>query len=508
MVIWLHIAGPLEENMRSKTLVLAVLITSLVVAFVLAACATDTLQKSYFRRADGYTTASEAPGLMDGLNRGDLTPDQAVEAVKRWAAAKYLTSQKSEVGYEERPRLNIPYGHVGLLQVGPYQLVLPPRTYANLPQGDDELQDVEALCVPPGMIAWRFNYGAQMETREARAECYALPKAGWELVPSLRVEQGQTAYRMNEDGSFEFRGPTPGAYPSEIASRWVVTQAVQIAPSTFGIYIKPDGTPVALSTGIHYDVVPSFVNVYNADEMRYRTLAVDVYNANSTPDSPACSSELCGTIIDKIVVSGTQRLASFNVDVGFKALDPANNPDVLAKYANLGPMRSAIVDNIEGPVRESVRSVGVDMTQEQIASEAGKAEFERRVITRVQGILDRKNIPLQLTYVNLRSRNFDDADLRAAAAQAEVQLQRENDRIAAANARTKAVEAETAALEALKRQITLRVESISNVVEVKDGISCTELTLLDSLGLIDVDWSTTPKDMCVSGNTAITVTTP
>lgn len=495
--------------MRTKTTVLAVLVVSLIVGSMLAACTpTDTLQTTYFRRADDYTTASEVSGLMDKLNSGDLAPDQAVMLMDSWAAAKYLTSQESAVGYEEKPRLTIPYGHVGLLQVGPYQLVLPPRTYANLPQGDDELQDVEALCVTPGMIAWRFNYNAQMETREARAECYMLPKAGWEIVPSLRVEQGQTAYRMKEDGSFEFKGPTPGAYPAEIASGWVVTRAVQIAPSTFGVYIKPDGTPVALSTGIHYDAVPSFVNVYNADEMRYRTLAVDVYEGNKAPDSPACSSELCGAIIDKIVVAGTQRLASFNVDAGFKALDPVNNPDVLAKYVNLGPMRSAVVDNIEGPMREAVRTVGVDMTQEQLASEAGKAEFERRVTTRVQGSLDKKNVPLKLTYVNLRSRNFDDADLRAAASQAEVQLQRENDRIAAANARAKAVAAETVALEALSAQVTLKMESISKVVNATDGISCTELALLDSLGVIEVDWATTPKDMCVAGNTSINVTTP
>ena len=200
--------------------------------------------------------------------------------MNRWAAAKYTVSQKPDIGYEEKARLTIPYGHVGVLQVGPSQVVLPPRTYTNLPQGDDEVQDLEALCVTPGMIAWRFNYSSQMEVREARAECYLLPKAGWEIVPSLRVEQGQIAYRMTEDGSFEFRSPTPGAYPGEIASRWVVTRAVQIAPSTFGIYIKPDGTPVALSPGIHYDEVPSFVNVYSADEMRYRTLAVDVYNTN------------------------------------------------------------------------------------------------------------------------------------------------------------------------------------------------------------------------------------
>ena len=50
--------------------------------------------------------------------------------------------------------------------------------------------------------------------------------------------------------------------------------------------------------------------------------------------------------------------------------------------------------------------------------------------------------------------------------------------------------------------------SISKVVNVTDGISCTELALLDSLGLVDIDWATTPKDMCVSGNTSISVTTP
>ena len=129
-------------------------------------------------------------------------------------------------------------------------------------------------------------------------------------------------------------------------------------------------------------------------------------------------------------------------------------------------------------------------------------------MTRVQGSLDKKNVPLKLTYVNLRSRNFDDADLRAAASQAEVQLQRENDRIAAANARAKAVEAETVALEALSAQVTLKMESISKVVNVTDGISCTELALLDSLGVIEVDWATTPKDMCISGTTSINVTAP
>ena len=103
-------------------------------------------------------------------------------------------------------------------------------------------------------------------------------------------------------------------------------------------------------------------------------------------------------------------------------------------------------------------------------------------MARVQGALDQKNVPFKLTYVNLRSRNFDDADLRAAAAEAEVQLQRENDRIAAANARAKAVEAETVALEALRSQVTLKMESISKVVNVTDGISCTELALLDSPG--------------------------
>ena len=287
-----------------------------------------------------------------------------------------------------------------------------------------------------------------------------------------------------------------------------MTAAKQIAPGSFGIYIKPDGTPVALNTGVHYDVVPSFVNVYKVDEMRYRTLKTDVhYDPSNSPGSAECFSELCGTPIDKIAVAGTQRLASFNVDVGFKVMNPINNPDVLAKYVKMGSLSSAMVNYIEGPTREAVRSVGADMTQPQLESEAGKAEYEKRVLNKVQGRLDRDNIPLQISYVNVRGRDFNDADLRTAAAAAELQLQKENDRIAAANAHTKAIEAETAGFEALQRQITLKMDAISKVINTSDGISCTELALLGNLGLMNVDWSTMPKEMCVSGNTAINVTT-
>lgn len=491
--------------MKHKVLILTAFV---VVLAMLSACAADTLLTTYFRRVPNYTTISEVVGLLDAASGGDLSPDQTVELVGRWADAKYQTSDRSATGFEAKDRLNVAYGNVGVLQVGPYQLILPPRTYANLPVGDDELQVVKALCVQPGMIAWRFNYSSQLEVREPRAECYLLPEAGWQVVESLRVDQGYMAYRMKEDGSYEFRGPTPGVYPSEIKSLWVIVPAVQITPDSFGVYVRPDGALEALNTGIHYDVVPGFVNVYKSDEMRFRTLSLEVYGTNSTPESPACSSELCDTIIDKIIVAGTQRLASFNVDVGFKAENPYNNAEVLVKYTNLGPMQSAIVDYIEGPTREAVRSVGSDMTQQQLESEAGKAEFEKRVLYKVQSTLDQKGIPLKLTYVNLRSRNFNDADLRAAAAEAEVQLQRENDRIAAANARAKAIDAETVALAGLQQQVELKMESASKVVNSADGISCTELALLSHLGLINVDWSTMPKEMCITGNTAITVTAP
>lgn len=490
------------------------LLTVLVVILgALSACApTDTLQKTYFRRQDNYTTVAEVAGLMDSLStdKADLSKDQAIELALRWASAKYLTSTATQSGYDEKPRLVIGYGSVGVLQVGAYQLILPPRMYANLPQGDDELQVKEALCVAPNMIAWRYDYNSKLELKLANPECYLLPKEGWNIVESLRVDQGQTAYRMQENGAFEFRGPTPGTYPSEIKATWVVTQAVQIAPNEFGVYTNPDGTLQALATGIHYQAVPQFVQKYRTDEMRYRTLAVEVYNEDRSPKSAACSSELCGTIIDKIVVSGTQRLAAFNVDVGFKAEPPFGKEEVLVKYRNLGSMSAAIVDYIEGPTRESVRSVGANMTQPMLESETGKIEFENRVMKRVQGILDQKGVPLKLTYVNVRSRNFNDADLRSAASQAEVELQRENARVAAAEARAKAIQAETQAQEALQHQIALKLESVAKVVSVTDGISCTELTLVASLGLIDpLDWAKLPKEMCINGgNMSVDVTVP
>ncbi len=492
--------------MRAKVLGLTFL--ALVAVVLLAACgSTDTIGTTYFRRMNSYTVASEVPNLMGSVS-DDMSVDQIVAVINRWAEAKYDTKTVQETGYEQKARLTIAYGHVGVLQVGPYRLILPPRAYANLPQGDDEVRDVAALCVGPGYIAWRYDFQSRLETRVAQSECYLMPVEGWQIVPSLRVEPGKVAYQMQEDGAYKFLSPNPGVYPAEIAAQWVVTDATSIAPNTFGIYIQPNnGVAVALMSRIHYDVIPSMVRIYKSTEMRYRTLDVKVYNENKAPGSPACSSELCGTIIDTIVISGTQRLASFNVDVGFRALNP-DTPDVLNKYVNLGLMDTAVVNFIEGPVREAVRSVGVDMNQQLLESEAGKIEFERRVLAKVQeGTLDKKNIPFRMTYVNLRNRNFDDADLRTAAKTSEVQLQAERDRIAAADARLKAIQSETAALQALQAQITIKMASISQVVNIQDGISCTELVLLDNLGLVDVDWATLPKEMCLVGGTSVSITT-
>lgn len=497
----------MTQKIRKQYLLLTVGIIALLAVTILAGCAPDTIQKTYFRRNDTYTTAAEVPGLWDDLDPTDLTSDEVVRIVDRWAGAKYHTSTTAEAGYEQKNRLNIPYRYVGVLQVGPYQLVLPPRTYTNLPEGDDEVVVQEALCVDPGMIAWRFDYSSKVEKKVARAECYVLPKAGWVIEPSLKVSAGQVAHRMMQDGKFEFRQPIEGAYPDEIGSLWTVEAAVNIMQNEFGIYFDPNtGGLRALGTGVHYDVVPRFVNVYKTDEMRYRTLDVHVYENNKNPGDPACASELCATVITRIEISGTDRLAAFNMDVYFKMRNPLEEPSVLPMYADLGSMDSAIVDNVEGPTRNNARNVGTDMTQKELESIPGTTEYEERVRAANQADIDEKGAPFVINKVNVRGKDFDDAELRAAAEEAEVAIQKERDRIAAAEARERAIEAETSALEALREQVRLKMEVIQEVINTADGISCTELVYLEGLDLIEIDWDSLPPDICSSGNTTITVT--
>ncbi|OGC50889.1 hypothetical protein A2716_02545 [candidate division WWE3 bacterium RIFCSPHIGHO2_01_FULL_40_23] len=533
--------------MKSKKLVL--LLLAVVAGILLSACfGQATITSKYFKRDENYTTALENPELVEMLREGDLSADEAVQFADKWASSKYKISSTAQSGYEIKERLSIPYRSVGVLHVGPYVVVLPPRTYINIPTGDDELQPVPALCIDPGKIAWHFNLEGQREVLAAQAECYLKPMEGWTIEDALAVNTGQVAwrlkedgstetktevgvypteflkdwkvenylvvepgsvaYRLTEDGNFEFRTPNPGVYPTEIESRWNKVTAVQIGPNEFGIYVKTDRSLVYLAPGVHYEVVADFVNVYPVDELRYCTLATDVYLADTSPESQACSSTLCGTIIDKIVISGTQRLAAFNVDTGFIFENPGSNPLALDKYLNLGKVMSAIRDYVEGPNREAVRSVGTDMTQQVLETEAGKTEFEQRVIAKVQGEIDRKDVPIKITYVNLRSRNFNDEDLRQAAAKAEVELQEENARIRVAQAQVAALEAETLALKALQEQIRAKMASVTQVVDVANGVSCTELALLNAVGVIEVEWDKVPKEMCQSGNTNITVTAP
>lgn len=479
-------------------------------ALLLSACngATDTIQSTYFRRVASYTTATEAPGLMDGFS-SDMSPDQVVEFVTKWSKAKYLTSSTKVDGYEAKNRLNILHGSVGLLQVGAHQVILPPRMYPTLPDGEDEVKVEDALCVPAGQVAWRFNYSSQMEIKPAREECYPTPKAGWDVISALRVEQGWLAYRMTEDGSYEFRGPNPGAYPNEIASRWIYTQALQLLPGTFGVYVKPNGEMMELNVGIHYDVVPSFVDVYKASEMRYRTLDVAVYKSDPRPESPACASELCETIVDRIPISGTSRLAEFNVEITFSVINPTTDRAALERYRNMGSMSAAIIDYIEGPTRNAVRAVGKEMEQKYLETEAGKLEFGQRVMDRVQAKIDAKGAPFKVTGFGIRGQNFNDTDLRAAMAEAEVELQRQNARAEIAAAEAKAVEAELRAQDMLQQLVAKKLEAIMKLgsINLTDGIDCTELLFLDRLGIITIEWDKVPAQVCPNGTTTISVNT-
>lgn len=156
----------------NRFLVLIVLIGG---TLLVACSAQPTVTATFFKRAETYTTAADYPDLMAQLNTADLTPDQAVNFVTDWATKKYVIGTQAASGYEQKNRLNIPYQSVGVLHVSGHMLVLPPRTYTNVPEGDDELLVKPALCVAPGKIAWRYNVQGARELKVAQEECYIEP---------------------------------------------------------------------------------------------------------------------------------------------------------------------------------------------------------------------------------------------------------------------------------------------------------------------------------------------
>ena len=90
--------------MRSKTLVLAVLVMLLVGSFVLAACATDTLQKAYFRRADGYLIGNHfvrqgSDCDRDGCSASWRQASEAAKDIGTDVGARALATVHSNAGH-------------------------------------------------------------------------------------------------------------------------------------------------------------------------------------------------------------------------------------------------------------------------------------------------------------------------------------------------------------------------------------------------------------------------
>jgi hypothetical protein len=452
------------KTSRFGQLILAIV---LLLSLLLTACGpASTVDDFYVRRNPQYTTALDSAELRKMLDVESMTPDLVVSFVNAWAAYKYESAETSTVGYESKKRLAIPYGKVGRLQLGSHRLILPPRTYLYLPEGDDEVKILDALCVAPGALAWKIDAQGVRTTVTARDECYNEPVEGW---------------------TFE--------------------NTTTIGPGSFGVYSNEDGTWRALATGTYVDIPSPRVEVYPSPIQRYKTLAVDVFNSQPNPSDPACSSMFCGTIVDGVRIAGTQRLISINIEIGFQFMDPNQNDATLAMYKNLGSARLVAGDFVENPGREATRSVCTEYTQEQLSSPEGKALCESKIADYVTGKITDAHKPLTGITAHIRSIDFNDVDLRTAATAAEVELQKQADRERIAAAQEEAINSETASLAALNTQIVTKMTSISKVINVTDGISCQELALLQSLGLVTLEWDKYPSNFC-GDFTSVTVTAP
>jgi len=188
-------------------------------------------------------------------------------------------------------------------------------------------------------------------------------------------------------------------------------------------------------------------------------------------------------------------------------LDPKGSPAKLEMFRNFGDLIKAVIDNVEGPTRDNLRSVCSGMNQEQLESPEGKAECESRTQKKIQEGIDGKGIPLIITYVNIRSRNFNDDALRTAAAESELALQKQQDAIKIAEAEKAASEARLQMVMAQAAEFEQTLNMIKALVNLEDGVSCEELILLASAGLITIDWTAVPASVCTQGNINVDVST-
>ena len=493
---------------------------SVILLFVLSACApANTVTATFFQRKETYTTVTNVPELLALLDKGDLTGDQAVAFATKWSSIKYNRTDKETPGYQKLDRLTISYGKLGILHVGGKSIVLPgARTYLDLPVNDDEVTIVDALCVDPGKLATRFSIEGVREYKAAQKECYSEPLADWVIAPYLTVQPGQVAYRLKNDGSYEFKGPNPGAYPEELLSLWNLVSAVQVGTGQFGIYVKSDKAGLYIGSGINYDVVPSLVRIFPTGSLRYRTLTINndpngqgLHKEDLASDSAACASFLCETVIDKMVISGTQRQAMANVEALFIFPDPGGNGNttLLDKYAKMGSIADTVQTYVGGKIREAFRNLPRDLSQTDLETEEGKAVLSDRATAYAQAAIDKDGIPIVILSIGIRSIDFNDKDIRDDATAAERALLQQQARIKTAEAEAEAIEAETAAVNALRIKIAAKMGTVSQVINTQDGISCPELALLSAMGVIDpIDWNKLPSTMCQNTNTTISVTAP
>lgn len=507
--------------MKTKSWLLFLII---VLVTVLSACSAPVENTIAVERRPEYGSITEVTGMAN-VDVADMSLEELVRFMDLWMNQKYVVYEKGANAPSSATKITIliiPYGKVGVVQFGGLKLILPPRAYDGVPSEDDEIRVVNALCVGPGYIAWKLNFEGQRELRTARQECYLEPAEGWvpdtvleikpgqiawrlngsgEIVklteakvygneltsdwrvePYLSVSNGNMAFRLLADGSYAFKGP--GQYSAEIASEWTVINAVFVDQMSFGKYLEADGSITHIDPGWYFNLLPSNLEIYSANQLRYRTLSIGhlldqiAIQDYLSPDSNACQSILCDTTIDRVVIKGSSTTSDFNVDVLYHF---DSSPAFSNEYLEIGGMMRAVQDHVATPTRNIVRIVCSGSTREELKTQTGAQTCAQLILDALR--LHNKDLPVVIDSVNIRGMNFNDQELVAAEQAAEIDKQKAEARIEIAELEQEALYAEAKLREAQQAEFEYKLGQLEAYLDMiarsaQNGLSVGHLMIL------------------------------
>ena len=514
------------------------------ILFLAVGCESAVQRMVAYELKPNYVSISETLELQEDTNWTDLSSDEQYTMLKKWAETKYELwpgGDGASADANTVPALLIGPNEVGIFRYQNRYIVLAPRLYPDIPSDDDEITKTAALLVGAGKIAYRINLQGAYEYRFAKETPYLEPLADWQVVDALNIGANQIAWRTNPDtreietitkpgihgdqvhgfwtvepylvvppgyrtyrilesGLHEFRGP--GSYPEYISSQWATPEpAIFIGPNEYGEYTHLDGTVSERESGWHYDLLVENLQIYYKGLQRYRTLHFEVWENNRNANDPACLSTVpCETAISSIVVSGTQTLATFNLDITFEFL---RGDEYDEAYRYLGGVVAAVQNFIATPARSTMRIECSIYTPNTLRTPQGIVACQDKVLAKLNATT--VGVPIRITAVSIRSMDFDDAELIAAAQAAEVAQQEAESRIEVAQLNQQAFAAEQA-LQQDQFQVWLSQQAAIMELVTQSGISAEQLWILYAAGIIEFYVDPSSGDVVVPNQNPYVVT--